>query len=123
MLLAPQQTGVAGMFVVRPEWLDKRDGRQSAPSDLAKEGRFVLQMRPRTRCGWVERPVRVERRVLGVIAERLMMVLEQRISMAVDRVTPPARIPFPAHSRIVETVANRGQVPGLGRIDVVDWGH
>lgn len=67
-----------------------------------------------------------ERRILGVIGERLMMKLEdnvrivRRLSIVLQRRIPTARIPFPGNTGIIESIANIREITRLRRIGVVN---
>ena len=58
--------------------------------------------------------------VLGPVAQRLVVGLKEDTRFPGQRVVPAARIPFPAHVRVVQPIADRGKIVALMRIDIVD---
>ena len=49
-----------------------------------------------------------------------MVVLKQHARFAGQRVVPAAGIPPPTHSRVVQPIADRGEIAGPAGIDIVD---
>ena len=100
VLLAVQERRIAGVFVVRPQRLDKRHRRQLAASDIGIERLLVLEV---VCSAW--RAVGI----VGVIRKRLMMKLEQRVRMPQHGGVPPAGVPGPGNTPIAESVADGGR--------------
>src|SRR6266498_3583116 len=67
-----------------------------------------------------------ERRVLGVIRERLVMKLEYdvriicRLRVVLERHVPAAGIPFPRNAGVIETITDRNGVARLRGIGVIN---
>src|SRR6266508_1239826 len=98
MLLTLQQGGIPWMLVVWAERFDERDSRQRVGLDLVVELRLVLQV--------LFAPVGA----VGVVLEEsewLVVVLEQRVGMPVQRVSPAAREPGPRDALFAQPVADR----------------
>src|SRR5882672_5331692 len=77
-------------------------------------------MRGRASGGGIDGAIRFEGGIFGIIPERLMMILEEGIGMARQRIAPAAGVPLPVHAGIIETIANGGGVIGPGSVNVVD---
>src|SRR5258708_24067903 len=97
VLLAAREICVAGMFVIGTKRLDEANRRESAVRQVVEERLFVLQVRGGASGRGIQRAVRIEWRVLGIISEGLMMELKERIRISIDGVAPATRIPSPAH--------------------------
>src|SRR5882724_9751793 len=123
MLLAAKQVRIPGVFVVRAKRFDETDRRQRALAHVTQEDLFILKGRAGSGRRGIERPVRVEGRIFGIVPEGLMMVLKKRVGVAMDGVAPTAGVPLPAYSRIVEAIAYCWHVICLGWIDIIDRCH
>src|SRR5450432_1071653 len=119
MLLPLEQGSVAWMFIVRPKRLDEANGGQSTVRRVGKELSFVLQTRRRPKVLRINGAIRIVRRVLAIVGKRLVMELEERIGISIDRIGPAAGIPSPGNVRAIEAVADGGCIIALRWVRVV----
>ena len=84
VLLSLEEVGIARMFIVRTERLDKGHGRQCAVLHIGEEVVLILQVRGRGRVHLSIHP----RSVVVVVSKWLMVPLEQRVHRRVRRRLP-----------------------------------
>src|SRR4029077_5385627 len=108
------------MLIIRAERLDEADCRKGAFGEVREKRCLILKMCASScRCR-IKSTVRVEWSVFGVICEWLVVVLKERIRLAGQSVAPTARVPFPAHTSIVQAIPDRRRVFGPGGVNIVD---
>src|SRR5262249_33187513 len=123
VLLALQQVGVTGVLVIGADRLDEADRGQTAVGQVGEERRLVLQVGVGVEQAvglGVRRAVGVERGVVGVVGEGLVVELVAapegvRLGGAKEGVIPAAGVPPPADPRVVQAVADGRGVGRVGR--------
>src|SRR5262249_31124906 len=65
--------------------------------------------------------IRVERCIVGVIGERLMMKLEERVGVTAQSVGPASRIPSPADAGGIEPIADSRSISGIRLAIGQEW--
>src|SRR5260370_33904384 len=79
VLLTPQQTGVSGMLIVGSKRLNKGDRRQAFGLEIQEEVAFILQVC----CGYWIADAILERSIVVIVGERLVVPLEQGVDGSV----------------------------------------